>query len=109
MDERLLRHELGHEADRRNPKMLYDSAIHERWKDNCWALDIAANISLDSRLGKFGLGLRRRRKEFLDALGEKHISVFRTSWSAPPQTWPEIEALAQHLLALRRTDSDKST
>src|ERR1044072_265013 len=45
LDERLLRHEFGHEADRRNPAMGYDPTIETRWKGNN-AFEMAANVSL---------------------------------------------------------------
>ncbi len=100
MDEHLLRHELGHEADRWNPKMLYDPAIEERWK-RCWAFNLAANISLDRRLGDGGLGKEMRREDFQAELGEEHGDVFEEVWADPPKTWPQIEALATKLSALQ--------
>jgi hypothetical protein len=45
MDEGLLSHELGHEADRHNSSMQYDPEIESRWKDR-GELEIAANLSL---------------------------------------------------------------
>lgn len=50
LDENLLRHEFGHEADRHNPDMHYDPEIENNWKGR-WEFNLAANISLDSRLG----------------------------------------------------------
>lgn len=102
MCERLLRHELGHEGDRWNPRMLYDPAIEERWPNQeRWALELAANISLDARLGEGGLGKEFRRKDFLAAIGRQHAAFFEDNWQNPPQTWPEIEELAHKLLELR--------
>jgi hypothetical protein len=108
MDEQLLRHELGHEADRQDPEMLYDPAIEERWK-HCWALsgagkrwkplDLAANISLDARLGGRGLGKKKRLEEFRKIVGKEHGWLFEEAWANPPRTWPEIEGLAKRLLA----------
>jgi hypothetical protein len=90
MDARLLRHELGHEADRRNPEMLYDPAAELRWKGGTqWALDVAANISLDARLGDGGLGREWRLQEFRRFFGSEHDSVFDRAWRNPPRTWPE--------------------
>jgi hypothetical protein len=103
MDERLLRHELGHEADRWNPKMLYDPAIEERWKLH-WAFNLAANISLDARLCDGGLGRDLRLKDFRSMLGEDCESVFEEAWTNPPKTWPKIEALASKLSVLRPQD-----
>ena len=101
MDERLLRHELGHEADRRNPAMQYDPAIEQRWAgDNAWALDMAANVSLDSRLGKRGLGKARRQKEFVEKFGADRLPEFQEAWANPPTTWLEIDALATRLSRL---------
>jgi hypothetical protein len=99
MDERLLRHELGHEADRWNPEMGYDPAIEERWKGH-WALNLAANISLDARLGDRGLGKELRRSDFRSEVGEDYDSVFEEAWGNPPKTWSEIEALATRLSVL---------
>jgi len=101
MDARLIRHEFGHEADRWNPEMLFDNDIHERLREHAWALDTAANISLDARLGRLGLGRRRRRDEFLSLLGTHHARFFSELWASPPSTWPEIEALALRLAELR--------
>lgn len=102
MCERLLRHELGHEADRRNPAMLYDPSIEARWKGSqAWALELAANISLDARLGDGGLGKDFRKKDFLEQVGKLHIDYFEQIWENPPRTWPEIEDLANRLLQLK--------
>lgn len=103
MDEQLLRHELGHEADRWNPKMLYDPAVEERWKGH-WAFNLAANISLDARLGDGGLGKELNLKEFRSVLREDYDTVFEEAWADPLKTWPEIEALAIKLSALPRHD-----
>ena len=102
MCERLLRHELGHEADRQNSAMLYDPAIEARWKCNrSWALELAANISLDARLADRGLGKDFRKKDFLEQVGKLHIDYFEQIWENPPRTWPEIEDLAGDLLKLK--------
>lgn len=98
MDERLLRHELGHEADRRNPDMLYDPTIEERWQgQDYWILEMAANISLDARLGDGGLGKKRRRKESCQNFGKEYDSFFEEVWANAPTTWPSIEALSSKL------------
>ena len=98
MDEQLLRHELGHEADRRNPNMLYDPKIEERWRgQNFWILEMAANISLDARLGDGGLGKKKRRKEFCQKFGKEYDSFFEEVWANAPTTWPAIEALSSKL------------
>lgn len=98
MDERLLRHELGHEADRRNPDMLYDPTIEKRWRgQNFWILEMAANISLDARLGDGGLGKKKRRKEFCQKFGKEYDSFFEEVWANAPTTWPAIEALSSKL------------
>ncbi len=104
MDEQLLRHEFQHEADRRNPEMLYDPALDSRWKKNRWPLDVAANISVDARLGERGLGKERRREEFRQSVGGQHEAVFEEVWANPPRTWPEIEDLANKLVELGRED-----
>ncbi len=101
MDERLLRHELGHEADRPNPEMRYDPAIEERWK-NCWAFNLAANISLNARLGDGGLGRESDRPNFQELVGREHEELFEEAWTNPPRTWPDIEELAKRLLAIRQ-------
>ena len=98
MDERLLRHELGHEADRRNPDMLYDPTIEEHWQgQDYWILEMAANISLDARLGDGGLGKKRRRKEFCQNFGKEYDGSFEEVWANAPTTWPAIGALASKL------------
>ena len=96
----MLRHEFQHEADRRNQEMLYDPAIDERWKKNRWALDVAANISVDARLGERGLGKECRREDFRQAVGGQHEAVFEETWANPPRTWPEIEVLAIKLVEI---------
>ena len=98
MNERLLRHEFQHEADRRNPEMLYDPAIEERWRNKLWALEAAANISVDARLGKRGLGKEFRRKEFRQAVRGQHDALFEDTWANPPRTWSEMEAVAFKLV-----------
>ena len=101
MEEQLLRHELGHEADRWNPQMLYDPTIEKRWKHCSWALNVAADISLDARLGKGGLGKTWRRDDFLRMLGKDQEGLFEEAWANPPTTWPAIELLAKRLLAIQ--------
>lgn len=80
--------------------------IHYKDKSNkdLTPLDIAANISLDSRLGERGLGKECRYMEFRKALGGRHNDVFEESWTNPPKTWPEIEELARKLMNLRCRD-----
>jgi hypothetical protein len=98
MNRRLLRHEFGHEADRWNPRMQYDGTIETRFRDCPSALDCAANISLDARLGRRGLGRNRRRSEFVSLFGENRIDLFDNSWANPPLDWPAIERLARVLV-----------
>jgi len=101
MDERLLRHELGHEADRRNPDMHYEPAIEKRWAGR-WELHLAMNISLDARLGEQGLGKEFRwEREFLPRVGAHYRSLFEEIWASPPKTWPEMEALATYFTQLK--------
>ena len=101
MDERLLRHELGHEADRRNPDMLYDPTIEVRWKEaNYRIFEMAANISLDARLGDGGLGRKRRQEEFCQKFGKEYDDFFEEAWANAPATWPDIEKLARKLLKI---------
>lgn len=104
MDELLLRHEFQHEADRWNPEMLYDPAIDERWKKNRWALDVAANISVDARLREQGLGKECRREDFRQAVGGQHEALFEATWANPPRTWPEVEALANKFVEIDPED-----
>jgi len=103
MDEQLLRHEFGHEADRRNPDMHYDPAIERRWGDRP-VFNLAANISLDARLDERGLGREFRKAEFVQVMGMYLLDVFRRAWESPPRTWPEIEELARELAELRGED-----
>lgn len=103
MDDRLLRHEFMHEADRRDPEMKYDPAIEERWKgEKYWILEMAANISVDARLGDSGLGKKRRQEEFNQNFGEEYNALFEEVWGAPPATWPDIVALATKLSKILR-------
>jgi hypothetical protein len=55
---------------------------------------MAANISLDARLGDGGLGKKRRRKEFCQWFGKEYDGFFEEVWENEPATWPAIEALA---------------
>ena len=98
---RLLRHEFGHEADRQSPGMLYDPSIEKRWRKCRWVFEMAANISLDARLGDLGLGKEKRLKEFQIEIGTKHINFFEEQWTNPPQTWPAIEDLANKIYKLK--------
>ena len=103
LDEKLIRHELQHVADRFNPAMEYYSEIDnpERWDQ---AMNLAANISVDARHGELGLGeLFRWEKEFRPFLDDK--ALFDKEWTNPPKTWPEIEALAIRLLELKGKQS----
>jgi hypothetical protein len=93
LDENLLRHELGHEADRWRPEMKYDPEIENRWQGR-WELELAANISLDSRLGDGGLGKEKRKADFLHSVGLDHMDIFEEAWNNPPVTWIEMESLA---------------
>lgn len=103
MDERLLRHELGHEADRRNPSMQYDASVEERWKgEHQWILEMAANISLDARLGDCGLGKQKRKEEFFQNLGIEHEDLFEEIWTSPPVKWLTIEKIAFKLFEISR-------
>ena len=99
LDRKLLTHEFGHEADRRDPSMLYDPEIEERWKED-YALEIVCNLSLDSRLGSRGLGKECRLIEFRKGFGDHLDSVFEVAWARPPASWPEMEELALKLRAL---------
>ncbi len=101
MDEQKLRHELGHEADRRNPEMQSDPDLESRWT-KCGAFEVAANLSLDARLGERGLGPCFRWEEFKDFVGENFQPLFAELWANPPSTWPEIETLAKRLVAIHR-------
>jgi hypothetical protein len=108
MDERLLRHELRHEADRWDAEMLYDPDIEEQWRKkpqkqrDCF--EMAANISVDARLGRRGLGKQFRRDSFRSIFGNEHESVFEEAWADPPKTWSEIEEFAIKLSAPPRHD-----
>lgn len=111
MDDRLLRHEFKHEADRRDPNMRYDPIIEERWKGKKnWILEMAANISVDARLGDSGLGKKRRQEEFNQNFGKEYDALFEEVWADPPATWPDIEALATKLSKiLRGKKQDRSS
>ena len=103
MDEKLLRHEFGHEADRRNPKMRYDPMIEKRWEGaKFWILEMAANISLDARLGDGGLGKKKRQEEFCLNFGQEYDALFEEVWANAPATWPDIEKLATKLSKILR-------
>jgi hypothetical protein len=95
LDANLLRHEFGHEADRRNPAMLYDPLIERRWRaKRDTALEIICNLSLDARLGSGGLGRECRLIEFREAFGTERDPIFEAAWQSPPMTWPAMEELA---------------
>jgi hypothetical protein len=105
LDEQLLRHEFGHEADRHNTTMRYDPKIEEEWKTpkERWNIfNMAMNISLDARRSTRGLGFRRRFREFRCKFGKDYDQLFRKWWANPPNTWPEIANLATELNKLLR-------
>ena len=104
MDERLLRHEFQHEADRWDEDMDYDPEIEKLWTRNptwAWALTLAANISVDARLRERGLGEEFRRENFIQMVGKEHVNIFEDEWKNPPTTWSDIDYLAMRLLELR--------
>ena len=99
LNERLLWHEFQHEADRWNKDMHYDFKTDKEW-NNHWAWNLAANISVDARLGKRGLGEEFRREDFIKTVGSEHVNIFENAWTNRPETWPEINKLAKKLQGL---------
>ena len=98
LDEKLIRHEFKHLADRFDPSMAYYPQID----DGSWdcAMNIAANISVDVRLAGKGLTREDNQAEF-----QKHIEVndkvsFENLWDDPPLTWRAIEDRAIQLRPL---------
>ena len=112
MEKELLRHEFQHEADRWNKDMGYDNEIEKQWKRNptwTWALNLAANISVDARLDKHrqGLGKAIRRKDFIDEISKECLDIFEHAWENPPTTWQDIDDLAMRLVELRPNATSK--
>ena len=112
MDERLIQHEFGHEADRHYLDPPFDPQIYIRWKEpRFWALNLAWDISLDARLAArdWGLGEDYRRTNFYDEVGKHHQYIFDEAWSKRLKTWKEIENLAEELHILGRQKSRSRT
>lgn len=95
LEENLIRHEFGHEADRHDPTMGYDPEVEIRWRRLPCVFDLAANISLDSRLAPRGLSKAKRIAEFQDVLGFSDDVWFEKLWANPPRTWAAISELAR--------------
>ncbi len=95
-DDRLLRHEFGHEADRHNPAFGYDPSPEGRAFPKgrrANALNLAWDISLDSRLNPRGLTKEHRLADFLRMRVGGHPR-FEDLWAHPPRTHAEVLNLA---------------
>jgi hypothetical protein len=113
LNENLIYHEFGHEADRHDLPG-YDPKLDERWpytSASFWALNVAMNISVDTRLHGRGLSKEENLVEFRNHLRTNHESdiLFVRSWAHPPQTWQAIEELANELLQLKDDASPQAT
>ena len=110
MNERLIRHEFGHVADLLNPRMggrEFATRIIEKWEkgSHFWALNLAMNISLDSRLAERGSGETFRRANFHNEVENSDENFFDEAWAMPPMTWQDIESLAVQILSRGRRTS----
>ena len=100
LDEKLIRHEFQHLADRYDPDLKYYPEIDDgRWD---YAMNIAANISVDKRLAGRGLTRGENLAAFAKYLGSNHDPAwFDELWDKPPLTWRAIEDLAIKLRPLK--------